>query len=157
VDFTASAHQYWAKNSSSGATRAVPFSGGPLVVHKSYVASALSVITSNSYTDVVLYVLDANTTIDVRHTLLTRPKVLLSNLSGYGSTIVNPLVAAGTPKHKTYRESLGTKKGWLYANRSDRGHPLRCRLGGASVVGNLFAQRDHLLLDLCGAGTRLFS
>jgi hypothetical protein len=97
VDFTASAHQYWAKNSSSGATSAVSFSGGPLVVHKSYVASAVNVITSNSYTDVVLYVLDANTTIDVRHTLLTRPKVLLSNLSGYGSTIVNPLVAAGTP------------------------------------------------------------
>jgi hypothetical protein len=79
------------------ATNTESFSAGPLVIHKSYAQTALSVISNNSYTDVALYVLDANSTIDVRHTLLSRPKVLLSDLSGYGSTIVNPLQAAGIP------------------------------------------------------------
>ena len=71
------------------------------MIHKSYAQTALSVIANNSYNDVALYVLDANATIDVRHTLLSRPKVLLSDLSGYGSTVVNPLQAVGTPTSLT--------------------------------------------------------
>jgi hypothetical protein len=126
------------------------------VIHKSYAQTALSVIANNSYTDVALYVLDANATIDVRHTLLSRPKVLLSDLSGYGSTVVNPLQAVGTftPLPPSPHNALAHIDD-VIIKRPQGGHALHAGRGVGCVVGHLLAQLYDLLLVLCRTALRL--
>jgi hypothetical protein len=71
----------------------VSFAGGPLVIPASYAANMTSVLAK--FPDVVVYILDEEVTIDVRHILITRPKAIISNLSTYASTLTAVFTAAG--------------------------------------------------------------
>lgn len=88
-----------------------------------YSTLALNVTKTNGFTDVALYILDQVTQIDVRHTLLMRPKALISDLSGNADTVSAVLSDSGIPYSSTRDGAMFT----LFFNmvRFNPGNPLR--------------------------------
>lgn len=57
--------------------------------------TAKQVASEKGYTDITLYILDQDVIADVRHTLLFKPYVLISDISGNEATIEAVLTDAG--------------------------------------------------------------
>ncbi len=91
VDFTAQVSRVLP---SSGSVQTLSFSGGPFVVHRDFVPAALPLIAPFGGS-VAVYRLEADTTVDVRYTLLHKPKVAVLNDGGHAEFHVKILDAAG--------------------------------------------------------------
>jgi len=109
ADFSALASEIWPTN---GTAEEYCYAGGPFIIRSCSSDAALDLLASlpESYQDVVVHILEEDAEVDIRYELRHKPRVLVSDLGGYGDLHVELLEGAGLEEETHYSVASTTEE-----------------------------------------------